>query len=273
LWRSNQQADFSSIVDNTKIFEFISAIYDEAHQWIYTYESVRDIKMTMKHQLCIIFSKGLSFERISNEPQYPILQNNIPANAVRVLIEKPYAWEYKFFAYVLKGEFDKLQEHKWDYKYGIFDGHIFNRESSQLVDDISEKFNEISRYINVLGTVINSVIQDAIGEPGVPSDLKMMIYTSKRLAFIYERLVGWSLYFKTFHANKMFDHLLELLYELPKSALNSMDAFVDQLYIKITNLPDTDDKVERTVNCKCKLDSANLDEIGDELEKIQGMII
>lgn len=272
LWRSNKQADFSSIVDNTKIFEFVSEIYDEAHQWVYTYENVRDIKMTMRNQLCLIFSSGLNFQRISKEPQYEILKNDLPANAVRVLIEKPYAWEYKFFAYVLKDEFDKLQDHKWDYKYGVFDGHIIKREPLELIDDISEKITEIIKYIDVLKTVTNSIIQDAIGKPGVPSDLQMMIYTSKRIAFIYKRLVGWSLYFKTLDAEEIFDHLLELLYEFPQSALKAIDDFVDRFYTEITNLPDTDDKVKRKINLKCALDAANTDEINDELIKVYGRI-
>lgn len=272
LWRSNKQADFSSIVDNTKIFEFVSEIYDEAHQWVYTYENVRDIKMTMRNQLCLIFSSGLNFQKISKEPQYEVLKNDLPANAVRVLIEKPYAWEYKFFAYVLKDEFDKLQEHKWDYKYEVFDGHITKREPLELIEDIYEKITEIIKYINVLKTVTNSIIQDAIGKPGVPSDLQMMIYTSKRIAFIYKRLVGWSLYFKTLDADEIFDHLLKLLYELPQSALKAIDDFVARFYTEITNLPDTDDNVKRKINLKYALDAANTDEINDELIKVHGRI-
>ena len=32
FWRSNKDADFSSIVDNPKIFEFVAEIYDESQQ-------------------------------------------------------------------------------------------------------------------------------------------------------------------------------------------------------------------------------------------------
>ena len=63
------------------------------------------------------------------------------------MIEKPYAWEYKFFAYVIKNEFNKLQKHRWDFKYGIFSGHVFERNPEALIDDISEKLNEIQNWL------------------------------------------------------------------------------------------------------------------------------
>ncbi len=40
IWRANRSGDFSSVVDSSKIFEFVSDIYDECRQWIYTYENV-----------------------------------------------------------------------------------------------------------------------------------------------------------------------------------------------------------------------------------------
>jgi len=268
IWRANRSGDFSSVVDNSKIFEFVSGIYDECRQWIYTYENVQDIQLTLKHQLGLIFSDGLRFKLITTDPSNSILKYKLPSGAVRMVVEKPYAWEYKFLAYVLKDEFDKLQARKWDLKYGIFEGSTFSRTPKELIDDISERLNEIKKYIDFLSVLVNSVIQDAIGEPGVPSDLEMMIYTSKRLAAVYERIVGWSLYFKSIHADDIFNKLLDLLYELPKSALNSIDGFVEKLFDQIICIPDLDDKVQRKVDIKIVLDEANFAEISAEIERI-----
>ncbi len=58
LWKANKNADFSSVVDNPKIFEFVDEIYNEDNQWIYTYDSVREIKNTMKNQLRLLFFDG-----------------------------------------------------------------------------------------------------------------------------------------------------------------------------------------------------------------------
>lgn len=268
LWRENKNGDFSSIVDNPQIFEFISGIYDESQQWIYTYETVRDIMTTMKNQLRLIFSDGLKYEKCIADPQYMVLNGDIPAGAVRALVEQPYMWEYKFFAHVLKDEFNKLQKRKWDFKYGFFEGHTLVLETTQLLDTISEKMNEILKLTHFLNILINTAIKDAIGEPGEPSDLEMMIYVSKQLASIYERLIGWALYFKSLHVDEEFNHLLHLLYEFPKSSLDKIDDFVNRFYIEIIGLPDVYDNIKRNISLTCTLDESNTYEINEEIERL-----
>lgn len=272
IWEANKDGDFSTVVDNPQLFEFVSEIYSESKQWIYTYESVRDITTTMKHQLSLIFSDGLRYKKISHTLEPHILDSNISSEALRVLIEKPYAWEYKFLAYVLKDEFNKLQKHRWDFKYGLFTTHIIEMSPNELLEDVSVKLNEIVDLSGIMSTLLNSTIQDAIGEVGVPSDLEMMVYVSKQLALLYERIVTWALYFKTIHTNEVFKQLLELLYELPKSMFTQIDNFVDRLYIEITNLPDIEDDVKREIKLSCVLDEANTEAITDEIKRLHELL-
>ena len=268
LWKNNRDGDYSSIVDNPKLFEFISEIYDESNQWIYTFNSVRDIESTLKNQLLLTFVDGLKYKKIVAKPQNKILYGNIPSDAARMLIEQPYAWEYKFLAYVLKNEFLKLQERKWDFRYGIINNYTFTRSPKELVDTIEEKLNEIMKYVRCLDILINKVLQDALGDPGVPSDIELIVYVSKQIASIYEKIVSWALFFKAIHAEDHFSQLLELLYELPKSALNSIDEFIDRIYEEMTNLPDKDLGIQKTISITCKLESPNISEITAEMDRL-----
>lgn len=272
LWRSNKDADFSSVVDNSKIFEFVSEIYDESNQWIYTYENVKDIKITIKNQFALIFSDGLQFNRIKKISQYHFINNDLPPAAIRMVVEKPYAWEYKFLAHVTHYEIEKLKKHKWDLKYEIIESPIFSFSSTEFIEIIPDKFNEIQKIVDNLDVIINKLIQDAIGEPGIPSDLEMMVYTAKRLSSIYQRLIGWSLYFKSICVDDIFNDLLELLYEFPKSALNSIDGFVNKLYFEITNIPEMNDNVERNISLHLTLDEANTKEINEEIERLTAIL-
>ena len=267
-WAANKTADFSGIVDNPKIFEFVSEIKNESQQWIYTYESVRDIKATMRHQLALIFSDGLTFKKIVNPQHRQILNSDLSPGALRVLIEKPFAWEEKFFAHVLKSEFDKLQNNRWDFQYGLFREHTITQDSTELLDAISNKINEILKLTEIMSVLLNSAFQDALGKPGEESDLDMMVYVSKQFASTYERMITWALYFKALHADSIFDHLLQLLYELPKSILAQMDDFVNRVYFEFTNLPDIDDNTPRQINLSCTLEASNTEEINAEIKRI-----
>ena len=150
--------------------------------------------------------------------------------------------------------------------------HIIEMSPSELLDDVSVKLNEIVELNGILGTLLNSTIQDAIGEAGTPSDLEMMVYVSKQFALLYERVVAWALYFKTIYTDEVFTQLLKLLYELPKSMLTQMDNFVDRLYAEITNLPDIEDGVKREIKLTCVLDEANTGEINEEIERLHELL-
>lgn len=268
LWKSNREGDFSAIVDNSQIFEFVSEIYNESRQWIYTYESVRDIMSVMKQQLSLIFSDGLMYKKITSDSLNSVLNGDIPDGAARALIEKPYAWEYKFLAHVLKREFDRLKKDRWNFKYGFFEGHGYKREAGELVDDISERLCEIQRLLDFLNVLINNTLWDAIGKPGEPSDLEMMIYAAKQMSSVYQRIVAWGLYFKSLEVDEVFSHLLQLLYEMPKSILNELDDFVEQLYREIIDIPDVENEPNQKIKISCVLSTGNIDEINAEMRRI-----
>ena len=273
LWRANKNGDFSSVVDNIKIFEFVSDIYDEAHQWIYTFDNVRDIKKTLKNQFSLIFSDGLKLQKSLKEAKLGNLTGEIPSDALRVLVEEPYAWEHKFLAYVLKNEFEKLKVNKWDLEYSIFDGETLSFTAEELIEDISRKFHEALKITDMLSTLLNTTLQDAIGAPGVPSDLELMVYSSKRLVYLYRRLVSWSLYFKSLQVDDVFSKLLDLLYDMPKTALSEIEDFVDTFYKEVTSLPDVDDGAERTIKITCSLSTSNTEEINEEIANLSLKLI
>lgn len=268
MWRANKDGDFTSVVDNPRVFEFVSGIYDEMRQWIYTFDTVRDITTALKNQLLGIFVDGLKFKKLTAKPQYSLLEYGISSEAARVLIEKPYLWEYKFLAYVLRNDFDNLKSKRWNYKYGLVDSPSLTIESRAFLDEIGNKMNEIQTIVDDLSTLLNTVISDAMGEPGVPSDLEMILYASRQLASKYERLVNWALYFKTLHTNKHYTRLLALMYELPKSAMDSIDEFVNRLYDEITSIPDEDDGQKRNISLICTIGIANQDALMKEIGRL-----
>ena len=272
IWRSNKDAIFSTVVDNPKIYEFVSGIYDESKQWMYTYDSVRDIKMTLKQQLSLIFCDGLTLHRVVGDSYNRIINSDIPSNAIRVFVEKPYAWEYKFLACVLKGEFEKLQSHRWDFKYGIYSVHTAHMSRSELLDDISQKLNEMGELTNILNTLLNYALKDAVGDPGNPSDLDMIVYVSKQIASVYKRMIEWGLYFKSLHTDQVFQKLLQLLYELPSSVTTNLDEFINRVYDEIIDLPDAGDNVKRKLTLTCTLDNANINEINDEIQRLSTVL-
>ena len=271
IWKNNKEADYSSTVDNPKMFDFISEIYEGSQQWVYTYDSVKDITLTMKNQLRLIFSDGLIYRRSASAPEHSILNGNLPSNAIRMVVEKPFAWEYKFLAYVLKDEFDNLKRTRWDFKYGFFNALPSSYTPEALLDEIGNKLNEIQQLVSFFNTLVNKTIMDALGDPGVPSDLEMIVYTAKRLSSIYERILQWGLYFKSLQADPIFNELLELMYELPASIAEQLDAFIEEIFNSFTSIPAVENDTHIQINLSCNLDIANISEILKEMERLKSI--
>lgn len=268
VWKENKTADYSKFVDNPKIFDFVSDIYDGSNQWVFPYDDVSDIIMTMKHQMGFIFSDGLIYRKHLSHPKYSILNGNLSADAIRMVVEQPYAWEYKFFAYELKHEFEKSKKTRWDFNYGFFNERPVSYEPQALLDEIGDKLNEILQLAEFFNTLFSQTIHDALGEPGTPSDLEMIIYTIKRFASIYEKILYWGLYFKSLRADPIFDKLLLLMYELPLSIAKQLDDFVKQIYTTTTSIPSTEPSSGIDINLSCKLDIPNTPEIIAEAEHL-----
>lgn len=272
MWQNNKDGDYSAQVDTPKIFDFISDIYDGAQQWVYTYDNVKDITTTMKNQLGLIFSDGLAFKNLTSSPETSVINGNLCPAAVRTLVEKPFMWEYKFLAHTLKSDFDFLKKDRWNLKYGFFDGHTISLEPMAFLDKISDKLEEIIKITELINILINNTIPDSIGEPGVPSDLEMMVYASKQFSDLYRKIVEWALYFKTIKADPLFDNLLKLLYELPSTPLKQLDDFVDDIYAQIISIPDTEIKIEKTIKLHCSLDTGNTGEVNAEIARIAPLL-
>jgi methyl-accepting chemotaxis protein len=155
-----------------------------------------------------VIERGKRMKQTDSDLYNRIMSQDISENAAKVFKEKPYAWEYKFLACVLKGKFDRLQPYRWDFKYGIQLPQKICFNVVEMIDVISEKLEEFIKLTKMFSTLLNTALQEAIGDAGVPSDLDMIIYVSEQLASIYKQLLEWGLYFKSVQTDDMFENLL-----------------------------------------------------------------
>ena len=60
---------------------------------------------------------------------------------------------------MIKDEFNKLQKHRWDFKYGLFTTHIIEMSPNELLDDVSVKLNEIVELNGILSILLQFKMQ------------------------------------------------------------------------------------------------------------------
>ena len=106
IWQANPAADFSCAVDSTKLFEFVQHLRGREGHWVFAFNHATEIIETLRAQWALLFTDALrDRERLQSAKLSPELLN-LPASCLRVLLEQPLGWEYRFFSAVLKSQLD-----------------------------------------------------------------------------------------------------------------------------------------------------------------------
>ena len=171
IWKKNKTADFSNVVDSSKIFEFVDLLRNKDSNWVHEFNTGKDIKNCLKKQLAYLVNDSLYLRRRLNKEgvSFKILQYS--GKVFELSIEKPDFWEYLLFAAALKDNIEKLDDLRYDMKYGIsFEKTVQYSEPQEILDFVELKCNELINRSRLLGIVINKAFQEAIGEPGKPGN-------------------------------------------------------------------------------------------------------
>ena len=115
-WERNPNADFSNVVDNNQIFEFLSDVRKKSGRWNFEFENAQDIKDTLQKQLSILFKKSLELRKIITTSPYEDLFAKISSKALNIILQKEEGFDIKFFMQVLQDGITDCRDLKNDYQ-------------------------------------------------------------------------------------------------------------------------------------------------------------
>lgn len=195
FWKNNKDADFSSFVDNTQIFEFVESIRDNEKLWMFDYEKAQDIIVTFKIQLSYLFKESLKLKtRFDSNYKDELIKLNISDQALSILLKKEKMYEYFFLAQTLIDEIEKKESLKNDYDYKIFlnvKDHL--KDEMEIFDWISNQLSALITLVTSIEPLFTEAFPKYIAEDGVPSDIKGLYYLSQTYSKIFESVVKWTI--------------------------------------------------------------------------------
>ena len=147
LWITNPNGDFTSVVDTPKVFEFISSIRDSGNHWVFAFNTAQDICDTLRTQFSYLFREALELRcRVyGRSTVVPSSLAHLRGELMRLLIERPRAWEYLFFARALEEELEKCSDLRLDWQHGVAFGDELHLSVSALGDWTQAKLSEATR--------------------------------------------------------------------------------------------------------------------------------
>jgi len=194
VWKKNKDGDYTDIVDNTKIFEFISEVRDNEQLWVHEFESAQNIVTILKTQMSYLFKESLKLKSRFDAEFDDLFKNNLSNKAINILLEKEELYELNFFIQTLVDEIQKKESIKHDYEYRIFlDTNKSIRDDIELLGWLQDRSDFVLNLIASINNLINTALPIYYGEPGVESDLKGLYYISQTYSRIFKKIIDWTI--------------------------------------------------------------------------------
>lgn len=227
VWEDNKECNYSSVVDNPQIFQFIQDVRKNSGLWNFEFEKAQNIKEILKIQLSYLFNSTLQlrqkFKVLGNDDLVRKLSNK----SIQILLEKKDLYETCFFFQCLFDEVAKYKDLRNDYEYSIV------TTSSHKIDNYNDylswsriKYEQLSRIIEALNTVFNKMFPYYYAEPGIASDLDGLYYTAKTYGKLYASLLEWSI-----------DTLSLVVEDEYKKSRNILAKLADEVILQLEEYP------------------------------------
>ena len=175
-------------------------------------------------------------------PAQPAAITRVPrteAERQQVLLVRPPAWEFLYFAGQLLHERDSVEAKYLDHemRYSSATGEVVKR--ADIVGYISRKADDSMRLVNIMSMlVVNETARErAFGAPGQAGDPDRLAHLAKRWNSVYEEFLDWAASLRGASAPSEYHKLLELLARFADGPTEQYRRFVDEYVTKVDAVP------------------------------------
>ena len=225
MWERNPDADFSYIVDNNKVFEFLADIRKKRGLWNFEFEKAQDITNILKVQLSNLFHDALKARQMIVSSDTNELYSKISTSALNILLRKEEYFEIRFFLQTMKDEILKYKDLKNDYIYSVrLKSKKRISDLSQLIEWIQLKLGQAQNYIDSMNN-LTEAFNYFYAEPGNPSDIEGLYYVARSYAKAYGSLLEWGIEVKSTIVPDDFERMLSVFAELPTEAIGQIERY------------------------------------------------
>lgn len=234
FWQNNKNSNFSNIVDNVQIFEFIEDIRNNNKIWTFPFEKAQDIIRTLKIQLSYLFKNSLKARKILDNDVSELFKMKLSNTALRIMLEKNDIYELRFLAQIFVDEINKIEFLRNDIEYSILvdPKHIIHN-NEDIPNWVNERITSSMNIIASLKNIVNIALPKFLGEPGTSADLKGLYYVAVKYAELYEQLLNWVIVTRSTFIDDEFESLKINLSKLTIKAADQIWDFPFDLHQKI----------------------------------------
>lgn len=276
VWEKNNTADFSGIVDSPKIFEFVNTLRNKDSNWVHEFSSGKDIVNCLRKQMSYLVNDCFCLRQHFHKENVSPKVLKYSGRVFELAVERPDGWEFLLFAAVLKDNLNKLDDLRYDLKYGItFKNAILYNEPCEIIDFVQMKCGELENRVNILNKIINNALQEALGEPGTPGNAEYIIYVAEKLIEVYKSVHEWSLEFRNIIVPDIFQNLLLCASQFSQTLIEDIENFILDYDKRINEavLGIGEESESKTLSFSLTLRSFDESKFKSEIENLRNLLL
>lgn len=268
VWKNNLLADFSSVVDNTRLFDFITDICEKDKVWRFEFEIAQDIISTLRTQFAYRMSEGLQLSFLLSRSKLSDELSSLRGNALRIALEKPIAWDTKLLVQLLSDELEKYDHLRFQHKNRITIGQGERIEITAVANWIVDKNNELLSLIRALSTTVNDIMNSGLRNPAERYNIKTMITSVRLLGDIYSRAIEWSNSIGVAHVDDVWMSTLVILSTFADVIIEKIESFGLTISNGLNDVIATLENGEtKFIDYTFEIESPNIDDFNKEFQK------
>ena len=233
LWEQNPNVDYSNIVDNNKVFEFLSDVRKKRGLWNFEFERAQDITEILKAQLSNLFHDALVIKRKIEDSEISGLYAKISSKAVDILIKKDVAFEIRFFMQCMKDEIEKYTDLNNDYSFSIAYKSLITIENvSQFKKWAIHKVRELQNITDSIER-LNSAINNFFADSDAAWDTNTLYYLSRTYARVYKSLLEWGIEVNSTIVPQQYNDVMHSFASIPHNMIVQFEKYPEDSLGKI----------------------------------------
>lgn len=265
IWRDNPEVNFSSVVDTSRLFEFVQTVRDEHRVWVQSFENAQDIIKALRIQFAYLQTRGLKwFQRLRDSEEHR-LASSLRGKPLRIFLERPNDWEWRLLSYTIQDGLDNLRDKRREHELAIALGECEFVPDAELIDWGHTRIHERNNLVRTFNILIKNTLEKAFGDAGQAGNAEMIIFAARNLVALYEQSIVWAARIRRTEfetpmddlaMEKGLDSFMQTIESVPKMFLDGLERALM-----------SDDPENFEVNLEFKLD-ADLDAIHDAMLRV-----
>jgi len=271
VWEQNKNANFTGVLDDTRVLHFINQIRSIDKVWTHEFETAGNIIDALRSQLAYLMGDGLFWRlQLRQRPREARFLERLRDQALRIALERPKAWEYRLFGQILVDEVESCRDLKRDYEIGVVLGLGNYVSLANFYPWMLARIFELQRMTEALGKLVNEESQKAFGPPGTPGDPEAIIFAARRIGDVYRHALEWAQEVRRAAVENRLVAIVEQLAGFVGHIVEQIEKVGPSLLTKITEAPAQPAGAEATtVKLSFEIAIPNFEHFQQALEKLK----